>query len=160
MLNLIQKNYIRIIFLVSFAALISAYFIEYVLGHQPCNLCMIERIPYLASIILIISIFIIKKYEKIILIIILLFFLFGAAISFYHFGIEQGFFSESLVCDLGNESNILSANDLLNELEKKTISCKLVTFRMFGLSLATFNTVISLILSAIIIKLLIKYEKN
>ena len=155
-----NKILFNLILYFSIFALCAAYFIEYVLGHQPCNLCMIERIPYLASIILIISIFIIKKYEKIILIIILLFFLFGAAISFYHFGIEQGFFSESLVCDLGNESNILSANDLLNELEKKTISCKLVTFRMFGLSLATFNTVISLILSAIIIKLLIKYEKN
>ena len=155
-----KKNTLKLLLLFSTFVLSTAYFIEYVLGHQPCNLCMIERISYLASIILIISIFIIKKYEKIILIIILLFFLFGAAISFYHFGIEQGFFSESLVCDLGNESNILSANDLLNELEKKTISCKLVTFRMFGLSLATFNTVISLILSAIIIKLLIKYEKN
>ena len=155
-----KKNTLKLLLLFSAFVLFAAYFIEYILGHQPCNLCIIERIPYLASIILITSIFIIKKYEKIILIIILLFFLFGSATSFYHFGIEQGFFSESLVCDLGKESNILSANDLLIELEKKTISCKLVTFRVFGLSLATFNTVISLILSVIIMKLLIKYEKN
>ena len=155
-----KKNTLKLLLLFSAFVLSAAYFIEYILGHQPCNLCIIERIPYLASIILITSIFIIKKYEKIILIIILLFFLFGSATSFYHFGIEQGFFSESLVCDLGKGSNILSANDLLLELEKKTISCKLVTFRVFGLSLATFNTVISLILSVIIMKLLIKYEKN
>ena len=160
MMMVSKKNTLKLLLLFSAFVLSAAYFIEYILGHQPCNLCIIERIPYLASIILITSIFIIKKYEKIILIIILLFFLFGSATSFYHFGIEQGFFSESLVCDLGKGSNILSANDLLLELEKKTISCKLVTFRVFGLSLATFNTVISLILSVIIVKLLIKYEKN
>tara|TARA_B110001452_G_scaffold266967_1_gene275237 strand:- start:1743 stop:2225 length:483 start_codon:yes stop_codon:yes gene_type:complete len=160
MMMVSKKNTLKLLLLFSAFVLSAAYFIEYILGHQPCNLCIIERIPYLASIILITSIFIIKKYEKIILIIILLFFLFGSATSFYHFGIEQGFFSESLVCDLGKGSNILSANDLLLELEKKTISCKLVTFRVFGLSLATFNTVISLILSVIIMKLLIKYEKN
>ena len=53
MLNLIQKNYIRIIFLVSFVALISAYFIEYVLGHQPCNLCLMERIPYAVALVIV-----------------------------------------------------------------------------------------------------------
>ena len=117
MLNLIQKNYIRIIFLVSFAALISAYFIEHVLGHQPCNLCIIERIPYIAAIILISLIFILNRYQKIISSLILIFFIFGTVVSFYHFCIEQGFFSESLVCDLGN-SRPLNKEDLLNQLKE------------------------------------------
>ena len=46
MFNLKTEIYLRIIFLFSLIALISAYFIEHVLGHQPCNLCLIERIPY------------------------------------------------------------------------------------------------------------------
>ena len=137
-----------------------AYFIQYVLGHKPCNLCIIERIPYIAAIILISLIFILNRYQKIISSLILIFFIFGAVVSFYHFGIEQGFFSESLVCDLGN-SRPLNKEDLLNQLKKtEIVSCKDVTFRFLGLSLATINTVISLILSGIMIKIIKNYGKN
>ena len=144
----------------SILSLLIAYFIQYVLGHKPCNLCIIERIPYIAAIILISLIFILNRYQKIISSLILIFFIFGAVVSFYHFGIEQGFFSESLVCDLGN-SRPLSKEDLLNQLKKtEIVSCKDVTFRFLGLSLATINTVISLILSGIIIKVIKNYGKN
>ena len=144
----------------SILSLSIAYFIQYVLGHKPCNLCIIERIPYIAAIILISLIFILNKYQKIISSLILIFFIFGAVVSFYHFGIEQGFFSESLVCDLGN-SQPLNKEDLLNQLKKtEIVSCKDVTFRLLGLSLATINTVISLILSGIIIRVIKNYGKN
>ena len=144
----------------SILSLSIAYFIQYVLGHKPCNLCIIERVPYIAAIILISLIFILNKYQKIISSLILIFFIFGAVVSFYHFGIEQGFFSESLVCDLGN-SQPLNKEELLNQLKKtEIVSCKDVTFRFLGLSLATINTVISLILSGIIIKVIKNYGKN
>ena len=144
----------------SILSLSIAYFIQYVLGHKPCNLCIIERIPYIAAIILISLIFILNRYQKIISSLILIFFIFGAVVSFYHFGIEQGFFSESLVCDLGN-SQPLNKEDLLNQLKKKEIvSCKDVTFRFLGLSLATINTIISIILSGIMIKIINSYGKN
>ena len=144
----------------SILSLSIAYFIQYVLGHKPCNLCIIERIPYIAAIILISLVFILNKYQKIISSLILIFFIFGAVVSFYHFGIEQGFFSESLVCDLGN-GQPLNKEDLLNQLKKtEIVSCKDVTFRFLGLSLATINTVISLILSGIMIKVIKNYGKN
>ena len=144
----------------SILSLSIAYFIQYVLGHKPCNLCIIERVPYIAAIILISLVFILNKYQKIISSLILIFFIFGAVVSFYHFGIEQGFFSESLVCDLGN-SRPLNKEELLNQLKKtEIVSCKDVTFRFLGLSLATINTVISLILSGIIIKIIKNYGKN
>ena len=144
----------------SILSLSIAYFIQYVLGHKPCNLCVIERIPYIAAIILISLIFILNRYQKTISSLILIFFIFGAVVSFYHFGIEKGFFSESLVCDLGN-SRLLNKEDLLNQLKKtEIVSCKDVTFRFLGLSLATINTVISLILSGIMIKVIKNYGKN
>ena len=144
----------------SILSLSIAYFIQYVLGHIPCNLCIIERIPYIAAIIFISLIFIMNKYEKIILSIILVFFIFGAMVSFYHFGIEQGFFSESLICELNN-NNLLNKEELLNQLKKvEIISCKDVTFRFFGLSLATINTVISLMLSGIMFRVIKNYGKN
>ena len=144
----------------SIFSLVIAYYIQYILGHKPCNLCLIERIPYISAIILVSLIFIIKKFEKVIAGIVMLFFIFGAVISFYHVGIEQGFFSESLVCDLGN-SQPINKEELLNQLKKaEIVSCKDVTFRFLGLSLATINTVISLILSGIMIKIIKNYGKN
>lgn len=159
-MNSSNKFILNGVLVFSVLSLSIAYFIQYVLGHEPCNLCIIERIPYLTAVILISLVFILNKYEKILLSIVLLFFIFGAVVSFYHFGIEQGFFSESLVCDLGNSKN-LSKDELLNQLKNSTVvSCKDVTFRLFGLSLATINTIISIVLSGIIIKVVKNYGKN
>ena len=155
-----NKTIFNLILLFSIVALLSAYLIQYVLGHKPCNLCLIERIPYFLTIIIITLSFIFKKYEKIYLISLALIFTAASLISFYHFGIEQGFIKESLVCDLNSPNTELSKEALLNQLKEVPISCKDVTFKIFGLSLATFNIFISLILSAITTKLFLTYEKN
>ena len=155
-----NKIIFSLILLFSVFALIAAYFIQYVLKHQPCNLCLIERIPYVSSIIVISICLFTKKFEKLSLIILSLIFFSAALIAFYHFGIEQGFISESLVCNLNAESNNLSKEALLNQLKKTFISCKDITFRIFGLSLATFNIFITLILGVITTKLFLNYGKN
>ena len=155
-----NKTTLNLILLFSIFALTIAYFVEYVLGHKPCNLCLIERLPYVLAIIIISLGLILKKFEKTIIIFLILIFVFATIISFYHFGIEKGFFEESLVCKLDNNITNLSKDELLKELQKETISCKDVSFRIFGFSLATINTVISLILSVINIKLFLNYEKN
>ena len=155
-----NKLLLKSILAFSILSLSIAYFIQYVLGHKPCNLCIIERIPYIASIPLISLIFIMNKYEKIISGIILIFFIFGTVVSFYHFGIEQGFFSESLICELNN-NNPLSKEELLNQLKKaEIVSCKDITFRFLGFSLATINTIISFILSGIMFRIIKNYGKN
>ena len=160
MFNLKTEIYLRIIFLFSLIALISAYFIEYVLGHQPCNLCLIERIPYGLSIILISLIFILKKNENFFILLLILTFVFSFFISLYHLGIEQGIFQESTVCSVKNFSENISREELLNKLSEKTISCKDVTFRILGLSLTTINIVISILFIITLLKTFTKYEKN
>jgi len=155
-----HKIILSLILLFSIFALFAAYFIQYVLKHQPCNLCLIERIPYFLSIIIISICLFTKKFEKLSLIILSLIFFSATLIAFYHFGIEQGFIKESLVCDLDNENNNLSKEALLNQLKKMPVSCKVVTFKIFGLSLATYNVFITLILSVITTKFFLNYEKN
>ena len=160
MFNLKTEFYLKIIFLFSFIALISAFFIEYILGYQPCNLCLIERIPYISSIIIITSIFLIKKNQKFLVMLLILTFIFSFAISFYHFGIEQGFFQESSVCGVKSLTEIITKEDLLKQLSEKTISCRDVTFRIFGLSLTSINIVISLLFIITLLNIFNKYEKN
>ena len=151
--------YFKIIFFISLISIISAFFIEYALGYQPCNLCLIQRIPYLLCLILIILNYYQKKIEKFIILLLILSFSFSFLISFYHFGIEQGFFEESTVCKMKNTSDIISKEELLKQLQLKTVSCKDVTFRILGFSLTTFNMFISLILVILLLKIFKNYEK-
>ena len=155
-----NKILLKMILAFSFFAILVAYFIQYVLDHQPCNLCLIERIPYIFSIIIILICLFTQKFEKIILISLSLIFLSASLLSFYHFGIEQGFISESLVCDLKIKDNELSKEDILNQLKEMPVSCKDVTFTIFGLSLATINIFISLVLGVITTKKFLDYGKN
>ena len=160
MIKIKNRILFNIILCFSIFAIFFAYFVQYILGHQPCNLCLIERIPYILTIIIIICSLVIKSYEKIYLALLSFIFISSTLISFYHLGIEQGFIKESLVCDLGSQNSILTAENILKELEKKTISCENVTFKILGFSLATINTIISLILSVILTKTFFKYEKK
>ena len=159
MTNLKVDFYLRLILIISLVAIISAYFIEYVLGHQPCNLCLIERIPYGLSIILISFNYFFKKNKKFIILLLILIFFFSFAISVYHLGIEQGIFEESAICSLKNTTGIISKEEILKQLQEKTVSCKDVTFRIFGLSLTSINILLSLILISLLIKIYISYEK-
>ncbi|MDA9814738.1 disulfide bond formation protein B [Candidatus Pelagibacter sp.] len=151
---------IKLIFLISVIALVSAFFIEYVLGHQPCNLCILERIPYLLAIIIILLNFKFSHYEKFFILLLSIIFLAGAIISLYHLGIEQGFIQESLVCDLKSGSNLLSKEEILKQLQEKSVSCKDVTFKIFGLSLTSYNILISLLITVSTGKIYFNYEKN
>ena len=157
-----QTNNIFLIVILAIISLmiISALIIQYWLGHEPCKLCLYQRIPYFLSMLLIIKILFIKKYEKITLLILFLVFMSGAALAFYHFGIEQGFFNESLACTAGDIPKTLSKEELLQQLKQNSITCKDVSFRILGLSLAAINTIFSLILSVIFIRLFMNYEKN
>ena len=159
MLNLRPRFLLNLILFISLISLVSAYFIEYILGHQPCNLCLIERIPYALCVILIFVNIITKKNEKFVILLLILIFFFSFTISSYHFGIEQGFFDESTVCTFKDSAEITSKEELLKQLSEKNISCKDVTFRIFGLSLTSINIFISLVLTILLTKTFIFYEK-
>ena len=154
-----KNTYLNIIFFISLISLISAFFIEYYLGHQPCNLCLLQRIPYGLSLILLFFNHFFRQKEQFIILLLILIFSFSFIISFYHFGIEQGFFEESAVCGLKDTFNIISKEELLKQLQIKPISCKDVTFRIFGFSLTTINIILSLTIVILLINIFKNYEK-
>ena len=147
------------LFIIS-ASLIATFIIQYRLGYQPCKLCVYQRIPYILSIFLIIELIFFKKNEKTTLLLLSLTFIVSIILSFYHLGIEQGFFAESFVCESKSLSETLTKDELLEQLKQNTISCKDVNFKILGLSLASINFIFSLILSVIFIKLFLNYGKN
>ena len=151
---------IKLILLISIIALISAFFIEYILGHQPCNLCILERIPYFLAIIVILLNYKFIQFEKFFILFLTIIFLFGTILSLYHLGVEQGLIQESLVCDLKSGSNLLSKEEILKQLQEKSVSCKDVTFKIFGLSLTSYNILISTLITFSTGKIYFNYDKN
>ena len=161
MFKFLNDNLIAVFFSLSILVLLSAYFIEYVLGYEACNLCLIGRLPYFFIITLSLIFFFFKKFKRILLILIFISFISSVLIAFYHFGVEQGCFEESLICQIKGLKQNTSASELLQELESSNPkSCKNVDFRIFGLSLASINLFISLVLSIITYKNIYKNEKN
>ncbi len=160
MFNLSKIKLFTVIFLISFIALVSAYFIEYILGHQPCNLCLYERIPYFLAILIVLINYKYNKLEKYIILSLAIIFLIATILSLYHLGIEQGFIQESLLCDLEKGANILDKDEILKQLQQKNISCKDVTFKIFGLSLTSYNIIISILLTITLIRFYFGYENS
>ena len=160
MFNLSKKNLFTGIFLISFVALASAYFIEFILGHQPCILCIYERIPFFLAILIVLINYKYNKLEKYLILLLAIIFSIATILSLYHLGIEQGFIQESLLCDLENGANTIDKNEILKQLQQKRVSCKDVTFKMFGLSLTSYNIIINLILTLYLTKIYFAYEKN
>ena len=152
------KNQILIILgLVNIAILLSAYFIQYILKIPPCAMCYYQRIPYyLATAVIFLALFKIVNFRTLFSILILLSFI-SISLGLYHVGIEQGFLSELNSCS--NNIKVDDAANLLKELQKQSVvSCKDISFKIFGLSLAAINSITSVVLM-LIYWLILKYEK-
>ncbi len=151
------KKFYLIIFTISIISLLSAVYIEYVLDENPCILCLYQRIPYLVAIFIC---FLGYNYYKNFfwLYLLILVFFTSAVLAGYHVGIENNIFTEFSGCT--NENlNIINKSDLLDALKSTMPSCKNVNFKLFGLSLATINFIMSSIITVISVKFL-KNEKN
>ena len=101
-----------------------------------------------------------KNLEKISFLLLSLIFLAGFLLAIYHVGIERGLISESFVCGNNIDASITDKSEILKQLQNKVISCKDVTFAIFGISLATINTFISAFITIITLLIFIKYEKK
>ena len=154
------KLQINLILIFSILSILFAFYVEYILGHKPCNLCLFQRLPYILIIFLIVLLLIFRNFERLIFLFLSIIFLSGALLALYHFGIEQGIFSESFVCKGDYTDGNLNKEEILKQLKLRQISCKDVTFTILGVSLATINTFVSAILAIITFKIFIKYEKK
>ena len=143
-----NNNIYKISLLASSLMLLSAFYLEYFEGALPCDLCITQR--WFHGLIItysLISIFILEKFinVKIFILIVLSFTWLASAIAgLYHFGIEMNFWLGPDDCS----SNIDFSKDLLTYLlNKSPIKCDEIMFKIFGLSLAGWNALLSFLMS-------------
>ncbi len=151
------KKFYSLVLFICIISLISAVYIEYIMEQKPCKLCIYQRLPYLFAIFICFFGYNFYKNFLWIYLLIITFFI-STILSGYHVGIENNIFSEFSGCT-SNSLNITDKSKILESLSNNMPGCKEVNFRVFGLSLATINFMISIIISFITI-LIIKNEKN
>jgi len=148
--NLSSQNMLSIITLICGGVLGAAYIMEHYYGVLPCQMCLYERnvfmgaggIALLSLILLPLSL---KRYS---LMGLGLIFMGGMLLATYHVAIQQHWVSLPAFC-ASNNLNAFDSVDALREQLLKTpfVRCDQVTWSLFGLSLAAYNAILSLILS-------------
>tara|TARA_B100001540_G_scaffold259868_1_gene238358 strand:- start:831 stop:1310 length:480 start_codon:yes stop_codon:yes gene_type:complete len=151
------KNIYLLISVISIFTLLSAVYIEYILGVKPCILCLYQRVPYIIAIFFCFFGYYNLK-NRLWIYFLVITFLISAILSGYHVGIENNVFNEFSGCT-SNNSNITNKDELLKALKETQPNCKDVTFKLLGFSLATINLFLSIIIIILSIKI-IKNEKN
>ena len=152
-----KKNFYLSILFYSLFAIFFALYVEYILGYNPCKLCLYQRIPYLIAIFISFIGYNYFKNDKILILVIAVF-LTSFFISGYHYGIENNIFKEFSGCT-NNSLNIIDKSELLKSLNDNVVNCKDVNFKLFGMSLAGINLLFSLIIVIYSLRTLF-YEKN
>jgi disulfide bond formation protein DsbB len=151
-----KKFYLFILFY-SLLAIFFALYVEHVLGYKPCKLCLYQRIPYIVSIFISFVGYNYFKNDKILILIVVIF-LISVFISGYHYGIENNIFEEFSGCT-ASTLEIIDKSELLKSLNDNVSSCKDVNFKLFGISLAGINFLLSLLIVIYSLKIMV-YEKN
>ena len=152
-----KKNFYKFILIYSILAIFFALYIEYFLNFKPCTLCVYQRIPYVAAIFISFLGYNYYKNERLLILIIIIFSI-SVIISGYHFGIENNIFTEFVGCSVDN-IGIINKKELLESLNSDTTNCKDVDYRLFGMSLAAINFLLSLLIVIFSLRILV-YEKN
>lgn len=138
------------IFAVSVAALANAYLAEYALGLEPCILCLYQRIPYAVAGVLGIVALLMPAQRVRAVAAAGVVFLVGAAIAFYHVGVEQHWWISAAACGASGGGQEPATVEELRQLllnAKQPKACDEVDWTLFGLSMATYNVGMSLALA-------------
>ena len=144
---MIIRNWTLLLFIISLISISSALIAEYFFNLQPCELCLKQRHPYYLILVCLVFIFIIKNLNKIVFyLLIQLGAVYGLFYSIWHVGVENKILKGPSGCSV-MLTNSESASDLKAQiLSKQVISCDEVIWSFFGISAASINTLVLLVI--------------
>ena len=132
----------------SLALLLGAWGFQYIGGLAPCPMCLWQRWPHIAAVV--VGVLAYGTRWTVLP-------LFGAvcaassgAIGIYHTGVERAWWQGPTACSGGGDISQLSPEELLAQImEAPLVRCDEVAWQMLGLSMASWNAVISFALAGL-----------
>tara|TARA_B100000315_G_scaffold163891_1_gene152495 strand:- start:486 stop:995 length:510 start_codon:yes stop_codon:yes gene_type:complete len=146
-----NKIVLGVLLMASIGALATAFTAQYMFDLEPCILCKYQRIPYFAVIVFAFMGMYIGAIDhdgtlKVIGVI----FLLGAALAFYHNGVEQHWWEAATSCGSSGGDALTSFKDFQSQLlAKMPKRCDQIDWTLFGLSMTVYNTAASIGLAAV-----------
>ena len=144
---MIIRNWAKFLFVISFISISSALVAEFFFNLQPCELCLKQRHPYYLILICLVFIFLLKNSNKIWLYSVIQFAsVYGLFYSIWHVGVENKILKGPAGCSamLTNSENTTDLKAQI--LSKQVISCDEVIWSFFGISAASINTLVLLVI--------------
>ena len=139
---------------VGIATILGAYYFQYVLHYQPCPLCLEQRIPYYVGVPLALVVALAARLgapRRLLiagLAALALAMFVGAGLAVYHAGVEWHLWAGPAECS--GDPNFGRSGSLLDQLNTVVVvRCDEAAWRLFGVSLAGYNAVISAALGCI-----------
>ena len=148
----------KILAIIVFTSVLFSFFLEFFLNLIPCKLCLYQR--YLWLFLLLACILNLKqssesRYIEIIITITLCAII---TLSFYHSGIEFGFFNNIISCTSENNETVNSIEELDFLIRNtKNMDCAFPKFKIFNLSLSNLSFLFS---TSLLLFCLKKYNRN
>ena len=119
-------------------------FSQYGQGYEPCELCLRERLPWYAviAVALIGTIFPSRWFVLLIAVLLLV----SAGLGGHHSGVEQHWWPGPTACTGSGTSGASSVDELrAMMMHQKVVQCDAISWTFLGLSMATYNFLVSLI---------------
>ena len=148
------RLYFIFLLVLSISALLGALLAQY-LGFEPCHLCIYQRMPYIALIIIASLALVLRRWSKGLLLAAILLILSSIALSAYHSAVEMGIISLPESCSSKIDYAKLSFNQLKEQInDAKVVDCSKPAIVLFGLSMAQWNLLFNIALICISILIL------
>lgn len=148
MRNSVDRQLLGLLLLASVGTLTTAFIAQFVFGLEPCILCKYQRIPYFAVILFAGIALLFERTDpvgtaKVIGVI----FLLGAALAFYHTGVEQHWWVAATSCSGGGDAPLNFQDFQSQLLTKMPKRCDQIDWTLFGLSMTVYNVAASISLA-------------
>ena len=145
-------------FIIAIFALLFAFYLQYILGYEPCKLCMYQRYVYILVILLSLLGFFLHK-NKLIPILLIILFIIITSIGFWHLGIEQQWWAASLECS-GITENIGSLKEELKNINNRPVAaCDQISPKFLNITLVQWSFIYALVSCIFLTILIIKLNK-
>ena len=154
-----SKNIFYLAVLFSIFAILSAFFMQYVLGHDPCKLCTYQRIPYYIIILIGLITFLFPKIIKITSFLLIFLLLAEFLVSNYHTlsTFEVISYSGCQSAEIPSDINVLKEALMSDTL---IVNCTNANLKYFGIPLSIYNSFFSIMFLIIIVLNAYKEKKQ
>jgi disulfide bond formation protein DsbB len=148
-MTLTIRAFAGLVLAVSAAVLGTALMSEYWGGLAPCELCLLQRWPWTAAIVISLVVVLVGDRPALpwVALILGLVFAVGFAFAFYHVGVEQHWFAGPSACTASGGGAMTLEEMKRQIMGTAPVMCDRPAWALFGISMAGFNLLASLIMA-------------